>query len=393
MKPALAAAGVALAGMALLEVIMRPTGGERLEPFLLFLLMATITIAAVGVLRRVGGNARSLAHTVSAVGIVAAALIALATAVGAWRMFLSVHDLQLLAVMLAVAAALSIVFAVSIADALRDDLESLRATTERVAAGDLTARTYVRRADELGAASTALDELIGRLADAEQQRSHDDQARRTLLAAVGHDLRTPLSALQAAVEALQDGVATDTARYLRAMSHDIDHLRVLVDDLFLLARIEAGEISLDPEQLDLAELADETIEAMNPVARTRGVELRLEAAGRASVRGGADALGRVMRNLVDNAIRHAPERSDVVVRVLDRDGVTVEVHDRGPGFDPAILDSAFAPFVRADPSRNRESGGSGLGLAIAKGVIEAHGGRIWAEPGPGGRVGFHLPAT
>jgi len=159
-----------------------------------------------------------------------------------------------------------------------------------------------------------------------------------------------------------------------------------------LARIEAGELTLERQHVDLAELADETIEAMEPMARHQQVHLCLEATGCVPVLGGPEALGRVMRNLVDNAIRHAPAASHVIVRVLNGDGATVAVIDDGPGFDPALLPAAFDSFSRADPSRNRDTGGAGLGLAIAKGVIEAHGGEIWADPGPGGRVSFRLPA-
>ena len=121
------------------------------------------------------------------------------------------------------------------------------------------------------------------------------------------------------------------------MSHDVDHLRGLVADLFLLARIEAGELTVDRQSVDLTELADETIEAMEPVARAQQVELRLESAGRVPVIGGPEALGRVMRNLVDNAIRYAPESSQVVVRVANGESATVEVLDEGPGFDPDLL--------------------------------------------------------
>ena len=305
--------------MVALEVVMDPAGGDRFEPFLLFAAMALLTVAAIRATPIVAARTRSLAHTVSAVGIVAAGLIALAVAVGAWRMFLSVHDLHLLAVMLAVAAALSVVFAVAITRSLRDDLASLRHTTDRVSAGDLDVRSGVKRVDELGATAAALDQMIERLAAAEAHRVRDDQARRMLLAAIGHDLRTPLSALQAAVEALQDGLAEDGPRYLRSMSHDIAHLRALVDDLFLLARIEAGELHEDHEAVDLAELADETIEAMTPVAHGHAVQLRLEATGSVPVHGAPEALGRAIRNLVDNGIRHAPAHSSVIVRVSNGD--------------------------------------------------------------------------
>jgi two-component system sensor histidine kinase BaeS len=390
-RTAAAAALVVIAGMGVLQVVMDPAGGDRVEAFVLFVAMAVLTLAATWAVRRVGARTRSLAHTVAAVGIIAAGLISLAVGVGAWRMFLSVHDLQLLGVMLAVAAALSVVFAVAITRSLRDDLAALRRTAARVAAGDLEARTGVDRADELGATAAALDRMIERLAAAEDQRDHDEQARRNLLAAIGHDLRTPLSALQAAVEALEDGLVTDRPRYLRSMSRDIAHLRALVDDLFLLARIESGQLDLDRDAVDLAELADETLEAMTPVATSRSVELRLEASGSVPVEGGPEALGRAMRNLVDNAIRHAPTHGHVVVRVDNGTEATVEVLDDGPGFDPDLLPMAFDRFSRADPARSRDTGGAGLGLAIAKGVIEAHGGTIWAEPGPGGRVAFRIP--
>jgi two-component system, OmpR family, sensor histidine kinase BaeS len=132
---------------------------------------------------------------------------------------------------------------------------------------------------------------------------------------------------------------------------------------------------------------------MTPVANGRSVQLRLEANGSVPVRGAPEALGRVMRNLVDNGIRHAPAHSAVVVRISNGIDTTVEVLDQGPGFDVDLLPTAFESFSRSDPSRNRDTGGAGLGLAIAKGVIDAHGGTIWARPGPGGQVGFLLPTS
>jgi signal transduction histidine kinase len=387
----LAAVVVVVTGMVVLEVVMHPGEGDRWEPFALFAGMALVTITASYALPRVATRTRSLTHMVASVGLVASGLIAIGVAVGAWRMFLSVHDQQLLGVLLAVAAGLGVVFAFSVARPLRDDLTALRRTADHVAGGDLRVRTGVRRADELGASAAALDAMTERLERAEDARQHDDEARRGLLAAIGHDLRTPLSALQASVEALQDGLADDIPRYLRSMSHDLAHLSTLVDDLFLLARIEAGELSVDRQTIDLAEIADETVEAMAPVAHGRDVSLLLEADRRVLAQGGPEALGRVMRNLVDNAIRHAPSSSRVVLRVSNGTSATVEVLDQGPGFDADLLTTAFDRFSRGEPSRNRDTGGAGLGLAIAKGVIEAHGGEIWANPGPGGYVAFRLP--
>jgi signal transduction histidine kinase len=143
--------------------------------------------------------------------------------------------------------------------------------------------------------------------------------------------------------------------------------------------------------VDVSELADEALDTLRPVANREGVRLRLNATGSVVVPAGPEALGRVLRNLVDNAIRHAPHNSEVVVEVRNGTGATVTVVDDGPGFDPGFVDAAFERFTRADPARSRDTGGSGLGLAIAQGFVTALGGEIWAEPGPGGRVGFRLP--
>jgi signal transduction histidine kinase len=196
-----------------------------------------------------------------------------------------------------------------------------------------------------------------------------------------------------AVDALADGVAPDPDRYLRSMRRDVEALAALVDDFFLLARIESGRLDLHPVPVDLTEVADEAMEALAPVAAAAGVTLALDATTRVHVRGNPTALGRVVRNLIDNAIRHAPSGSVVRVAVAADGRPSIRVVDDGPGFPPGFDDEAFTRFTRADASRNRATGGAGLGLAIARGLVEAHGGRIWIEAPPGGRVAFELPAA
>ena len=129
-----------------------------------------------------------------------------------------------------------------------------------------------------------------------------------------------------------------------------------------------------------------------PLATSAEVRLELEADQRVVAVGGSEAVSRVLRNLLDNAIRFAPAGSSVVVEVRSDDGPVVRVLDHGPGFDPEFVNEAFERFSRGDPSRERSTGGTGLGLAIARSFIEALNGSIWAEPGPGGCVGFRLPA-
>ncbi len=312
--------------------------------------------------------------------VASVAAVAVATGVAARLMFLESHDLELLTVVLGFGVGLGVVLATTLAGQLTRGLGEIGRTASRVADGDLAARTGVARLDELGAAADAVDRMASKLADAEVEREANDRARRHFLAAVGHDLRSPLAALRAAVEALEDGLAPDPDRFLRSMRADLDAMSHLVDDLFLLATIEAGKLEIDRETVDLAELADESIEAMQPVAAGRNVALRLDATGSVTTKGGAAALGRVIRNLLDNAIRHSPDAAEIVVRVSQEPEATVVVSDRGPGFSAGMIDQAFEQFVTGDPARSR-------------GIVAAHGGSIWAEPGPGGRVAFRLPGA
>ena len=197
--------------------------------------------------------------------------------------------------------------------------------------------------------------------------------------------------MQAAVEALDDGVATDTARYYASLERDIDVLHGLVDDLFLLARLESGDVNLERVPSDLSEIADEVFEALEPIATRRNVTLVLEPRHSVVVETEPSAVSRVMRNLLDNAIRHAPDDSAVRVSIDADAGATVSVVDEGVGFGEDFVGSAFDSFSREDVSRTRETGGAGLGLAIARGLVDALGGDIWIDPGPGGKVAFRLP--
>ena len=211
-----------------------------------------------------------------------------------------------------------------------------------------------------------------------------------MLSSISHDLRSPLAALSAAVEAMIDGVAPDPDRYLRSMRADVDALAALVDDVFLLAGIQSGRVDIGRESVDLLECCDEAIEALRPSAAVRGIDIHLHGA-RTTVPGNPRAIGRVVRNLLDNAIRHSPDDSIVSVSVGDGGTPRVTVADAGEGFPAEFADRAFDLWARADESRNRSTGGAGLGLAIARGLVDAHGGRIWVEPPPGGRVAFELP--
>lgn len=355
---------------------------------------ATLALLGLSVLcgfalRAVTQRTRSLRHLVLAITLASLAVGAAAAMLLARLMVLDDGEAVTVIGVLATTAVLATVLALVASAPLGRDAERLESAVRRLEDGDRSGRTGVRRSDELGHVARALDELTARLDELERERASFEEERRMMLSSVGHDLRTPLAALRAALEALVDGIAPDPDRYLRSMVRDVEALGSLVDDLFLLASIEAGRLELPRQPVDLAELADEAIEALTPAAARAGVDLRLRSTGRVLVEGNATAIGRVIRNLIDNAIRYAPPGSLVDVDV-GTDG-TVRVIDQGPGFPPDF--AAFERFARADPSRARATGGAGLGLAIARGLVEAHGGRIWIEHTGGGRVAFTVPAA
>jgi signal transduction histidine kinase len=376
---------VLVAGLLVAELAMDVTPADRRLLYTVFGAVAVSTFAAAAVALKLATRFSSLRTSLRVVAFAAVAVTGAAVAVAAQTMFIESHDLTLVLVALVLGVGLGGVVASAVGRPLTADLTAVSATAGRVASGDLGARTGIDRRDELGDAARALDEMIVKLETSEEER-------RRLLTSIGHDLRTPLASMQAAVEALQDGVAPDPAAYLRGIALDLDLLTHLVDDLFLLSRIDAGRLDLSSAEIDLAELADEAAEAVAPVAARRRIRVLVSTPGRIGVIGDPAALGRVFRNLLTNALRHSPDDGEVRVELTRGESqVKIVVIDQGEGFSDEIRPRAFERFARADDSRNRESGGTGLGLAIARAIVGAHGGTIAIEDGPGGRVSFALP--
>jgi signal transduction histidine kinase len=380
-----AVAAVLIAGLLVAEFSMDLTTDQRRQLYLIFSAMAGVTLVTSWMSLRVAGRFKSLRTSLQMVALAAVAVTAAVVAVASLAMFIEPHDLTLVLVALVLGVGLGGVVAAAVARPLTGDLSALSEAARHVAAGEMSARTGIARDDELGTAARAFDKMVNDL-------QASDEERRNLLTAIGHDLRTPLASMQAAVEALQDGIANDPPAFLRGLGHDLDYLRHLVDDLFLLSRLDAGRLDVSPIALDLSELADEAAEAIGPIAVQRGVKLSVQSPGRLGVIGDPAALSRVFRNLLDNAVRHSPDLGEVKIELTGNDSrVHTIVTDQGAGFTDGIKIRVFDRFFRADVSRNRESGGTGLGLAIARAIIEAHGGRIAVEDGPGGRVAFELP--
>ncbi len=288
-----------------------------------------------------------------------------------------------------VAVALGLLFARQIAGPVR----SLTTAARRLGAGDLDQRVSVRgRRDELGELAEAFNsmaEAVGR----------QEMLRRQMAADIAHELRTPLAVIQANLEAMLDGVRPLSAEEVADVHRETRLLSRLVTDLRDLSLAETGQLPLRKKLTDLSELVRTSVARFSAQAEEKGVRLDAEAAdGKLSADVDPDRIAQVLGNLLDNALRHTPAGGEVMVCLqpgAQRDEVRVTVRDTGSGIPEEHLPNIFERFYRADRARTRTDGGSGIGLAVVRQLIEAQGGRVWAEsqPGKGATFGFVLPAA
>jgi signal transduction histidine kinase len=316
-------------------------------------------------------------------------------------MFLNTHDLMLLLLLLPFSTAISLAFGNSVASGLADEIRALTATARRLADGDWSARVRPVGRDEVGQLASTFDQMANQLQRTFARERELEAARRDLIAGVSHDLRTPLATTQAMVESILDGVVTEPSevrRFLRFIHSDVQLLSRLIDDLFELSQIEVGALRLDVAPVALPDLIAETLESYRVQARESSVRLDFALEnGLPLVAADAPRLQRVLRNLLDNAQRYTRPGGAIRVEArTDGGAARVSVADTGLGVPPSDLERVFDRFYQGEspadppPSEERRARGAGLGLAIAKGLVEAHGGRIWAEPGdPAGTV-FHF---
>lgn len=266
------------------------------------------------------------------------------------------------------------------------ELEPFITLSRRIGQGDLDAHLAVARSDELGELAYALQTMGALLKRAATERE-------TLLAGVAHDLRTPLTALAGHLEAMITGVLPADGERLTRLQGEVARLTRMVEDLLTLASARAGGLSLSRRPVDVASLTRRVVESFEPVAGPGRLRLRLDAPDRLGADVDPDRVEQVLRNLLANALRHAPPEGRVEVRLGETDPgwATWVVEDDGPGIPAALLPHVTEPFVRGDPARGGGAG-SGLGLAIAKAWTAAHGGTLAIASGPEGTaVTVRLP--
>jgi signal transduction histidine kinase len=344
-------------------------------------------------------HAGSLWRQFALVVAIVIAPILVALVVGDELMVVSERGVAVVAGIVLGAGLIAIVVARAVASGIMRDVEAIRDGLRTVGRGsrDVTIETTAH--DELAELAAAANAMIYQLREEEDGRDQSEAARRNLIAAVSHDLRTPITSLRLLADAIGDDIVEDpeTRRsYLRRMGTHIDALSVLIDDLFELSRLEAGDINWTRQQVPLQELVGETVEAMRVQAEAKGVAVLAEVPETLRpAQANPEKLQRVLFNLIQNAIRHTPADGSVVVRAESvASGIEFEVADTGDGIAPEERERVFTAFYRGGADSARTSPGAGLGLAVSRAIVEAHGGRIWlAEAAVGTRVRFSLPAA
>jgi signal transduction histidine kinase len=353
----------------------------------------TLGVAQVlGERRRLGSLRRQFGFAAAvAVGLILVAVLATAR-----LMFVSNHDALLVSAIVLAAGLVALRAAGLVAGPVVREVETVRSALHAVGHGEREIRLEASAHDEIGALARSADAMAEQLAEGERARNAAERARRELVAAVSHDLRTPIASLRLLVEAVDDGIVDEPTRrrYLATMQTHIRSLSAMIDDLFELSRIEAGDIDWSIREVQLAVLVDEAVDAMRPEARARQVELLSELdAGGLAAHADPERIQRVLFNLIRNAIRHTPSDGSVTVRAeAGSNGVEIEVADTGEGIPASDRAHVFEPFFRRDADAARDPDGAGLGLAISRAIVETHGGRIWIRPSERGtRVRFSLP--
>lgn len=381
-------------------LLMQPQQADLAYMALFLTVTSGVTLAAGYLAYRIGwiSRAPSLKVALLATYVLSSALTFFNVWLTARLMFVSQHDLLLGTILLLFASGIAVALGSFFSEALARRIQALNRAVREIRLQGLGVRAEVEGQDEIAELARAFNDMAAQLQATDQRRKTLERLRRDLIVWVSHDLQTPLASIRAIVEALADGVVEDgetSRRYLQTAKREVKALSSLIDDLFEMAQLDAGGIELDLQPNALSDLISDTLESFSALAADGGITLTGEVQADVDpVPMDVGRVGRVLNNLLSNAMRHTPPGGEVRV-FARRQGLhaEVEVRDTGDGITSEELPHIFERFYRGEESRSRSTGGAGLGLAIAKGFVEAHGGEIRAEPADGGgaRFFFTLP--
>lgn len=351
--------------------------------------VAVVVAAAAGIALRFARRKSMLLRLFIVVGATVVSIAGATIAIAA-QMYISEHDLVVLCWVIGAAAVVSLCVAALVGVGITRSSVRLLSTARAIGEGEIVLpEDYAGR--EFAALAQELAETSQRLARAREEVMKMDQSRRRLVAWISHDLRTPLAALRAMAESLEDGVSDEPARYHRQIRLQAETLASMVDDLFELSKIQSGTLSLNMEPVSLFDLVSDAVADLHPVAASRSITLTESRTGNLTLFGDARELSRVIGNLLMNAIEHSPANSQILIsaRETEDEHVALSVVDAGGGIPEEDLGKIFDAGWRGTPSRTPSrmfglSAGAGLGLAIVAGIVEAHSGGVTVRNVPGG---------
>ncbi len=359
------------------------------------LLSVIVTFMGIGLLRLLAGKSVGLMLAL----VVGISVICSLLGVGviAWLMMGTTSDRDVMVDLMAIAGLSGFVVAMFVGRRIIKASRALSTAVENVGDSGVYIAPQMTLPAELAELSDGLADTHERLAQARTRERALEASRRELVAWVSHDLRTPLAGLRAMAEALEDQVVIDprtVSQYHSQIRREVDRLTAMIDDLFELSKIHAGALRLTRRMVGLEDLVAEVVASAEPVARSKGVRLTGAAVRGLPVYIDSAEMGRALRNLVTNAIRHTP--SDGVVDVLaEAQGgmACVTVSDACGGIPPGDLPRVFDVAFRGESARTPgPQEGAGLGLSIARGIVEAHSGQIAVRnAGPGCQFLIRLP--
>lgn len=364
---------------------MMPLGLVDVVAIVVTCLLCAGAVALVAALVLMRARRAGLAFRFGVVGSAAVLALALSVLAIALQMYISPHDLTVLVWVVCVALVFALAAAWVAGRAARSSLAGLSDAVQRVGEGDVVepGSSGWREIDEL---SAQLADVSARLSEARAELEKADSDRRRFLAWISHDLRTPLTSIRALAESMEAGLHEDAAAFPSQVRSQVETLGRMVDDLFELSRITSGTLRLRTEQVDLLDIVSDAVADVRAPAAERGVRIVQRGIAGHVLWADPHQLGRVIVNLLTNAIRHAPRGSDILLfaESPDERRLVLAVLDRGGGVAVEDLDRMFDAGWRADASRTAEApgavaSGAGLGLAIARGLARAHGGDVYAE--------------
>lgn len=337
--------------------------------------IGALTLIALRLLRRASIVVQICLVVVATVAVLVAGMISALNA-----MFISAKDVEFLWYILAVAAAVALVVALVLGLGLSRYTSGLTKAAHSIGLGQTVAPKRLM-SSELAGLATELQATSEKLDESRRREAAMEEARRELVSWVSHDLRTPLASMKAMTEALEDGVVTDVSGYHRKIIAQADQMAVLVNDLLELSKIQSGSLTLNTGPIDLYDLVSDAIADLAPLAAAKSIKIDGKAVISTVVNADSALIGRMIRNLIVNAISYSPERSVISLSSgMQGDGAEIVVRDQCGGIDPADLDRLFDMGWRKSTERSKSAfSGAGVGLSTVAGIVAAHHGQVTVD--------------